>query len=64
MSLVSLIVIIAVIGLFVWLITAYVPMPQPFKTAILIVALLVVVLLILSAFGILDDLRGVRVPHV
>ena len=64
MSLITLIIVIAVIGLIVWLVTTYIPMPEPFKKIIIVVALIVVVLYCLSAFGILGDvslpIRGHR----
>lgn len=61
MPLVTLLVLIAVIGVAVWLLTTYVPMPQPFKTAILVIAIVVVFLMVLNAFGLLDSLYSVRV---
>ncbi len=61
MPLISLLILIAVIGVVVWLITTYIPMPQPFKSAILVVAIVAVLLVILNAFGLLDSLYTVRV---
>ncbi len=61
MSLISLLVLIAVIGLIVWLLTTYVPMPAPFKTAIIVIAIVVVLLFVLGAFGLLDSLGAIRV---
>ncbi len=61
MPLVTLLVLIAVIGVVVWLLTTYVPMQQPFKTAILIVGIIAVLLIVLNAFGLLDSLTSVRV---
>lgn len=48
---VALIVWIVVIGVIAWLINSYVPIPQPFKTLINIVLIVVALLLILNAFG-------------
>lgn len=62
MSLVALLILIAVIGLIVWLLVTYIPMPPPFKTAIVVVALGVVALMVLGAFGLLDSLNAIRVP--
>ena len=61
---ISLLIFIAIIGLLVWALVTYVPMPQGFKTCITIVGILFVVLLILSAFGLLDGIRDVSVPRI
>ncbi len=61
MPLVTLLVLIAVIGVAVWLLTTYVPMPQAFKTAILVVGIFAVFMIVLNAFGLLDSLTSVRV---
>lgn len=59
---ISLIITIAVVGLLVWAIVTYVPMPPAFKTAIIIVAVLCLVIYILSAFGLLS--RDIPVPQI
>ena len=51
MSLVSLLITIAIIGVFVWLLTQL-PMPAPFKNVIIGVALLLVLLWLLKLLGI------------
>ena len=48
---IELIVTIAVVGLLVWAITQFIPMDQKFKTAIVVVALICVILFVLNAFG-------------
>ena len=64
MSLLALLVIIVVVGAIVWLIYRAPFISPPFKTAAMIVALVVVGVLILNAFGVIDALRGVTVPKV
>lgn len=64
MSLVTLLIAIAAIGLLVWAINAWVPMPASFLRIVNIVAVVGVVLFILYALGILGRLDSVRVPHV
>jgi len=54
MGLIELLVLIAVVGFLVWALTAYVPMPAPFKTAIIVIAVIVLVLFVLRALGIGD----------
>jgi uncharacterized membrane protein YjfL (UPF0719 family) len=64
MGLLELFLLICVIGVVVYLIRRFVPMDQSFKDFILWAGIGVVVLILLAAFGVLDALRGVRVPHV
>lgn len=63
MSFVALIVAITLLGLFVWAITTLVPLPPPFRTAIYVISVIVLVLIVLSAFGLTDALN-VRVPQL
>jgi Co/Zn/Cd efflux system component len=53
-GMIQLIVVIALAGLFVWAVTSLVPMPEQFRKAILVVAVVAVVLYALSFFGLLD----------
>lgn len=43
--------IIAIIGVFAWAITTYVPMPPPIKGVIIVVALLFCLLVVLRSLG-------------
>ena len=61
---IGLIIYIALLGLITWAVITYVPMPPPFKTAITIVAVILLILIILSAFGLLDSVRDVSVPRI
>lgn len=51
---IHLLLFIALIGLIVYLITAFIPMPQPFKTVIYVIAALFLIYLLMGAFGIAD----------
>ena len=64
MNLMALFLVIVAVAVVTWCIRRYIPMDAEFKQIILIVAIAVVVLLLLSAFGVLDAVRGVRVPRV
>lgn len=64
MSLVTLIVALALVGFLLWVVNACVPMDPVIKRIINIVVLVAICLWLLSVFGILGDLRAVRVPHV
>jgi hypothetical protein len=59
LSLFSLVVILALIGVGVWALTTYVPMAPPFKRIITIVAILVAIYLVLVFFGVWDDIRSI-----
>lgn len=54
MSLITLVLVLAVVGLVVWLITNYVPMPQPVKTVIIAIVVIVLVIWVLRALGVPD----------
>jgi len=51
---IGLILTLAFVGLIVWLIVTYVPMAQPFKTVIMVIAAICVIFALMSAFGIVD----------
>lgn len=62
MSLIGLILILAVVGLVAWAVTTLIPMPQNIKTLIVVVAGIVALFYVLSAFGIMGHTGDVRVP--
>lgn len=59
---ISLILMLALVGFLVYLLVTYVPMPQPFKTAILVIVVVCIFLYLISAFGI-SDIPLPRVHH-
>ena len=62
MGLIAFLLLCIVVGVIVWLAITYVPMPQQFKTALPVIALLVLVLiLILYMFGGMHD---VAIPRL
>lgn len=60
MGLIELVVLIALAGLLVWAITQ-IPMPEPFRKAIYVIAVVALVLYILQAFGLLTGFRDIRI---
>lgn len=52
MELIGLVLTLALVGLAVWAITTYIPMPPIFKTVILIVVLIFLVLWLARKFGV------------
>lgn len=63
MGLIQFFILCLVVGLVVWLIHAYTPIPPAIKQLILIVAIIVLVLVLLSAMGILGGF-DVPIPRV
>ncbi len=58
---ISILVAIAITGLVVYLITSFVPMPEPFKRAIYAVAAVCLLLYVLSALGLWHGFGTVRI---
>lgn len=48
---IELVITIAIVGLIVWAVTTFIPMPAGFKTAIYVVALVCVIVYLLRSFG-------------
>jgi hypothetical protein len=61
MSLIHLIVVLAVVGLLLWLVNRYIPMEARIKSILNLVVIIAVVLWLLSVFGVLPALSGIRI---
>jgi uncharacterized protein YhhL (DUF1145 family) len=59
MDLLSLIIVVALIGFVLWLVNAYVPMPGPWKTALNVIAALLLVIWVLQNMGVIGSVRPV-----
>lgn len=58
---IGLILTLAVVGLIVYLITTYIPMPPIFKTVIYVIVAICLIVYLMGAFGIADiPIRGLR----
>jgi len=64
MSLLSLVVVLILVGVCLWLVNSFIPMDPKIKTILNVVVVIVVILWLLSAFGILPALSSARVPRV
>lgn len=64
MSLISLAITLIVVGVLLWLVNAYIPMDAKIKQILNIVVVIVVVLWLLSAFGVIGRSGDIRVPRV
>lgn len=63
MSIITLIVYLALIGLVMWLVNTYIPMQAPYKTIMNVIVIVCVCLWLLNVFGLLDGGLG-TVPRV
>jgi len=61
MPLVNLVITLIVVGVLLWLVNTYIPMDRKLKSILNAVIVIVVVLWLLSVFGVLGNLSGVRV---
>ncbi len=61
MSLISLIIILALVGFALWAVNAYVPMQSGIKRILNIVIIFVVILWLLKVFGLLGSLGDIRI---
>lgn len=57
MGVIQFLLLIALVGFVVYLLTTYVPMPEPVRRAIIIIAVLIIVLWFLSLIGLLGFLN-------
>jgi len=61
--LIQLVIVLVVFGVLLWAINNYIPMDPTIKKILNVVVILVVILFILSAFGILGSMSGIRVGN-
>jgi hypothetical protein len=61
MSLISLVITLAVVGVILWLINGYIPMEATVKKILNVVVIIVVILWLLSVFGVLGPISGMRI---
>ena len=61
MPLIQLVIALVVVGVGLWLINNYIPMDGTIKKILNAVVIIVVVLWLLSAFGLLGSLTGMRI---
>ena len=63
MPLIQLVIVLVVFGVLLWAINNYIPMDATIKKILNVVVILVVILFILSAFGILGPMSGIRIGN-
>lgn len=60
MTLIQLVVVLVVVGVVMWLINTYIPMQRSIKSILNVVIVIAVVLYVLTAFGVLGPVSGMR----
>ena len=61
MPLIHLMLVLVVVGVILWLVNAYIPMAGSIKSILNAVVIIVVVLWLLSVFGLIGELSTIRV---
>ena len=61
MPLLTIVIVLIVVGVALWLINTYIPMPKAIKSILNIVVVIAIVIWLLYAFGIIDSARSIRV---
>ena len=61
MPLIHVVVVLVVVGVILWLINSYIPMAGSIKSILNAVVIIVVILWLLSVFGLIGELSNIRV---
>lgn len=55
MSVIAIILGLAIVGLVLWLVVTYIPMPEPYKRALVIIVVVIVILWLLRVLGLMGN---------
>jgi hypothetical protein len=61
MPLINVVVVLIVVGVLLWLVNTYIPMDGKIKNILNVVVVIGVVIWLLQAFGLIGDLRSIRI---
>jgi hypothetical protein len=61
MPLINVVIVLIVVGVILWLVNNYIPMDRKVKSILNVVVMIVVVLWLLSAFGIFNSLSTIHI---
>jgi hypothetical protein len=64
MTVLGLIAVLVVIGFAAWLVNSRLPVSGTIKLIINIVLIVIAVILVLMAFGVWDEVKSMKVPHI
>ena len=62
-TLITAVLVLVILGFLLYLLFTYVPMPEPFKTIIMVVVVIALVLYLLQALGIWHGFAAVALPR-
>jgi len=60
MSLISIVIVLIVVGFLLWLVNNYIPMASSIKTILNAVVIIVVIIWLLSTFGIIHGIGNIK----
>jgi len=60
MPVINIIITLVVVGVILWAINRFIPMPRAIKSILNIVVVIIVCLWLLQVFGVIDNLPGIR----
>jgi Flp pilus assembly protein TadB len=61
MPLIQLIIVLAIVGVILWLINSYIPMQTTIKKILNVVVVVAVVVWLLSVFGVIGNISAIRI---
>jgi hypothetical protein len=61
MSLISILITLVVVGVVLWLINTYIPMDGKIKKILNVAVVIILILWLLSAFGVLGNISNIRI---
>jgi hypothetical protein len=61
MPLIQLVVVLVVVGVILWVVNNYIPMQSTMKSILNAIVIIAVILWLLSVFGIISSLQGIRI---
>lgn len=64
MPLLQIVITLIVVGVLLWLVNSFIPMARSIKSILNAVVVIVVVVWLLSVFGVMDTIRNVRFGRV
>ena len=63
MSLINLALVLIAVGVLLWLVNNYIPMDRKIKSILNAVVVVAVIIWLLQLFGLLDDLKNLRIGN-
>ena len=61
MSLIHLVIVLAIVGVILWVINSYIPMQSTVKKILNVVVVVAVVVWLLSVFGVIGNISAIRI---